>query len=76
MAISESTKRAALDLETALAEADTTARALSEAHGDPNTRYQQTDEVPTGLVELLRLVVDRISQKADALLREVNRDAR
>lgn len=76
MAISESIKRAVLDLETALAEADTIARAVSEAHGEHGARPVNSTEVPTGLVELVRIVVDRISGAADGLIREVNRAAR
>ena len=57
MATSDAIRRAVGNLETALAEADTTARALSHA----------SDE-PPAWVDLFNIQVHRLSTAADALI--------
>lgn len=74
MAISESIKRAVLDLETALAEADTLARALQEATRDGFDGREH--DQPSALVDLVGNLVRNLSTACERLISEVHHAAR
>lgn len=68
MAISESIKRAAQDLETALAEADTGVRALMAAEGE----HSQGN----GLVDFHVIEIERLTNVAEVLITLINREGK
>lgn len=68
MAISESIKRAAQDVETALAVADTGVRALRQAEGDHHPG--------NGLVDFHQNVIFDLAEVVGELIQAINRESR